>query len=366
MSSEYRICLVIPSLESGGSERVMAVLANYFARQPNIEVHLVLYGIKREVFYFIDSNINIHRPDFVFNNKRRQWHAIKTLLFLRKKIRKLHPDTILSFGEVWNNFVLFACLGLPYPIFISDRCQPDKKWSRQQSILRKWLYPRSAGIIAQTQKAKDFFTQLLSHPNIQVIGNPIRTIENKANIEKENIVLTVGRLITTKHHDELIRIFARLNPPNWKLVIIGGDALKQQNSIRLKDLIKELGMTDKVRLLGERVDVEDFYLRSKIFAFASSSEGFPNVIGEAMSAGLPVVAYDCVAGPSDLIEHDRTGYLVPLHDTTIFEQYLRKLITDSILRAGMGEQGRERIKQFASEQIAQKVEYFIKGESTSN
>ncbi len=337
----------------------MAELANYFGGQQNTEVHLVLYGLKRDVFYTIDKNISIHRPGFVFNNQKRLWYTFKTLFFLRKQIKKLHPDTVLSFGEVWNNFVLLACWGLPYPVYVSDRCQPDKQWSRLQRNLRNWLYPRAAGIIAQTQKAKDIYRQLFPHSNIQVIGNPIRTIEPDPKIEKENIVLSVGRLIKTKHHDELIRIFARLNPPGWKLVIVGGDALKQQNSLHLQALIEELGMTAKIELTGKRADVDDFYRSSKIFAFTSSSEGFPNVVGEAMSAGLPVVAYDCVAGPSDLIEHKKTGFLVPLHDTTIFERCLGHLIADANLRTKMGERGREKIKQFATSRIAKAVEAFI-------
>ena len=354
-----KICLIIPSLHAGGMERVMSELANYFVNQPNNEVHLVLYGRNRDVFYSIDEAIIIHRPSFVFNNHKRLWYSVKTVAFLRKKIKQLKPDTMLSFGEVWNNFVLLACLGLNYPLFVSDRCQPDKQWSPLQRYLRYWLYPKAKGIIAQTQKAKDIYTELFSHPNIEVIGNPIRSIQSDPMFERENIVLSVGRLIKTKHHDELIRIFARINPPDWKLLIIGGDALKQQNTSLLQALIDDLGMNKKIILLGKRSDVDYFYLRSKIFAFTSSSEGFPNVVGEAMSSGLPVVAYDCVAGPSDLIDHQRTGFLVPLHDHTSFENSLRQLIEDENLRIAMGAEAREKIKQFAVPQVAKAFRNFV-------
>lgn len=361
-----KIVLTIPSLQPGGMERVMAELANYFVGLQGTEVHLVLYGLKRDIFYDIHQNIVVHRPGFAFNNQKRFLHTLKTLLFLRKKVQELHPDTVLSFGEVWNNFVLLSCLGLSYPVYVSDRCQPDKKWSRLQRNLRNWLYPKAAGIIAQTQKAKDIYQQLFSHPNIRVIGNPIRPIEPDPSISRENIVLSIGRLITTKHHDELIRIFARLNQPDWKLVIVGGDALKQQNSVRLQALIEELGVANRVELAGQRSDVDNFYRRSKIFAFTSSSEGFPNVIGEAMSASLPVVAYDCVAGPSDLIEHEKTGFLVGIHDISTFEQYLSQLMQDENLRVEMGEHSKEKIQQFSTPKVAEAVEKFILSESSSN
>jgi GalNAc-alpha-(1->4)-GalNAc-alpha-(1->3)-diNAcBac-PP-undecaprenol alpha-1,4-N-acetyl-D-galactosaminyltransferase len=366
--SEQRktLCLVIPSLQPGGMERVMAELANYFVSDQHLEVHLVLYGIKRDVFYTIDERIIVHRPSFPFNNRRRIRHTLKTLIFLRKKFQDLKPDTILSFGEVWNNFVLLASLGLSYPLYVSDRCQPDKKWSRLQRTLRRWLYPTATGLIAQTQKAKEIYRRLYKNLSIHVIGNPIRSISPDPTISKENIVLSVGRLIETKHHDELIRIFASLNRPDWKLVIVGDDAQKQQNKIKLQKLIKELRVEDCVELTGQRSDIDDFYRRSKIFAFTSSSEGFPNVIGEAMSAGLPVVAYDCVAGPSDLIEHEKTGFLVELHDTVAFEQRLSQLMQDEKKRTLMGEESGRKIKEFATPIVGAQFQTHLLNESSSN
>jgi hypothetical protein len=74
------------------------------------------------------------------------------MIFLRKKVKLIKPDSILSFGEYWNSFVLIALIGLPYPVFISDRCSPDKEFTRIHTILRKWFYPKAKGIIAQTIK----------------------------------------------------------------------------------------------------------------------------------------------------------------------------------------------------------------------
>ena len=126
-------------------------------------------------------------------------------------------------------------------------------------------------------------------------------------LRKENIVLSVGRLIRSKHHDKLIEIFSHV-APGWKLIIVGDDSQKQNNMILLKDLIPKLNMNEKIILAGNQSDVDSYYLKSKIFAFTSSSEGFPNVVGEAMSAGLAVVAFDCVAGPSELIQSGETDF----------------------------------------------------------
>lgn len=366
MQIKKRICLVIPSLQPGGMERVMSELAAYFCNQEGLEVHLVLYGIKRDIFYPLPSNIIIHKPMFEFNNKWRTWNTIKTIIWLRKKLKFLRPSAVLNFGELWNNFVLAATLGLRIRVFISDRCQPDKSLGRLHDKLRNVLYPKATGVICQTQTAKEIYRSMFDHDNFVVIGNPIRNIGSNPKIKKENIVLTVGRLIKSKHHDELIRIFSSINPSDWKLVIVGDDALKQKNKEKLVQLVKELGMEGKVELAGKRSDVDDFYNRAKIFAFTSSSEGFPNVVGEAMSASLPVVAYDCVAGPSDLIDSGETGFLIPLHNQPIFETRLKELMSNPCLRAELGAAGKEKIQEFSVELIGRRFEEEILDENTSD
>ena len=353
------ICLVVNSLQAGGMERVMSELAINFAANPSFKIHLVLYGIKRDIFYAIPENIIIHKPEFEFDSKQRLRSTLRTLLFLRKKLISVQADAILSFGEYWNSFVLLACIGLKLPIYVSDRCQPDKDFGRIQTWLRKWLYPKARGIIAQTQIAKDIYLNSIRQPNVKVIGNPIRIIEDNVAIEKENIVLTVGRLISTKHHDELIRLFVRINNPDWKLVIIGDDALKQKNMARLQALVNELEANEKVKLLGKRADVEAYYLKSKIFAFTSSSEGFPNVIGEAQSAGLPVVAFDCIAGPAEMLIDGENGFLVPLFDYSLFEKRLGQLMQQTELQKKLGDNARQSVKKFSAAKISLQYEKFI-------
>lgn len=358
-----RLCLVIPSLQAGGMERVMSELAGYFATKNEIELHLVLYGITREIFYQIPNSIFIHQPSFYFNNKWRFFSTLKTLFYLRNTIKKINPNSILSFGELWNSFVLIALLGLKYPVFISDRCRPDKSFGKFHDWLRIILYPKAAGIIAQTEKAKEIYNAQFDHKNIEVIGNPIKTIDPRDSIERENVVLMVGRLIKTKHQDKLIELFLRISKPEWKLIIVGYDHLKQNISEKLKKIITDNRAEDSVILAGKQSDVEAYYLKSKIFVFTSSSEGFPNVIGEAMSAGLPVVAFDCVAGPSEMIKHNNNGFLIPLFDYKKFQEKLEILMKDDDLRNSFGQRSREDIRQFSIARIGEKYLQFILNEN---
>ena len=225
-------------------------------------------------------------------------------------------------------------------------------------MLRQFLYPKATGIVAQTQKAEDIFKRMYPHNNFKVIGNPIRQIESTGEV-RENVILMVGRYIKSKQQDVLIEIFSKLNAPDWKLVLVGYDHLKQKNQHQWEALAKQLKVSDRVVFAGKQEDVEKYYNTSKIFAFSSESEGFPNVIGEAMSAQLPVVAFDCIAGPSDLIIDSISGFLIPLKNKELFAEKLQFLIDNPWEIAAMGKKSKAYITQFELNYICSEFENFI-------
>jgi len=337
----------------------MAQLAGSFVRKENTEVHLVLIGINREVLYDLPESVKVHRPSFPFSNSRRTLDTLRTMRFLRYTVKEIDPDTVLSFGEMWNNLVLLSLYGLDYPVYLSDRSQPDKDLGKLHNKLRDRLYPRAAGYIAQTQKAAEICSEKKWNHNIKVIGNPVRDVKPDPAVEKENIVLFVGRLIPTKHVDQLIEIFMEIDMPGWKLCIVGGDAKRMTLSVELEKLVTDLGAAGHIMLEGRQKDVDRYYNRSKIFAFTSSSEGFPNVVGEALSAGLPVVAYDCVAGPSDMIVEGENGFLIPLFDRKKFKTALQLLMDDEKLREEFSANSRVKVQDFEAGKIADKFYDFI-------
>lgn len=360
MYNKKTIAFVIPTMNSGGMERVMSEIVTYVSKISEVECHLIIYGkSSAEDFYRIPSQVYIYRPNFKFNDSRRLYSTFKTSYFLRSTIKRIKPDTLLSFGEYWNNFVLLSLIGLKIPVYVSDRCSPQVSLGIIQDFLRKNLYPTAAGVVMQTRKAQEIFEANFLNKKIKVIGNPIRTINARESTIRENIIVSVGRLITTKNFNRLIDIFAKINKPDWRLIIVGGDSDKQNNSIVLADKIKELKMKDRIQLVGIQRDIDSFLLKSAIFAFTSSSEGFPNVIGEAMSAGLPVIAYDCIAGPSDMIEDGRNGFLIPLFDDNKFENKLRFLMRHKEERERMGIYARESVRKYSVESICSQYYNFL-------
>jgi GalNAc-alpha-(1->4)-GalNAc-alpha-(1->3)-diNAcBac-PP-undecaprenol alpha-1,4-N-acetyl-D-galactosaminyltransferase len=360
----YKIVCIIPSLSLGGMEKVMSVLLNKFSKK-NIELHLVLCGRNREIKYSIPKSIIIHRPSFSYSETNRFIFTLKTILYLRKEIKNIKPDSILSFGEYWNSLVLLSLLNLKYPIYISDRSQPNKDLGKIQNKLRNFLYPKATGYIAQTIKASEIAAKNKWNSNITVIGNPIKqnSIQDFGN--RDNIILTVGRLIPTKHIDELIDIFRIVNAKDWKLIIVGGNSKNLNLLDKYTKLVQELGLSDSIKLVGAKSNVEEYYKKAKIFAFTSSSEGFPNVIGEAISYGLPVIAYDCTAGPSDLIINEKTGFLIEERDQKTYIEKLNMLIQNENLRSMQGKKSLENIVNFDADHIAKKAFNFITNNNTS-
>ncbi len=355
-----KIVFITPSLATGGRERVMSALIN-FCIQKGDDVHLILYAKKRTIYFPLDSRVIIHEPLFG-KNKSDMLYALKSIIYIRETTKKIKADRMVSFEEKWNRIALLATLGLNMKKIISNRNNPYRDYGFIDRTLAKWLYPKADLLIAQTQIAKEVYEKRYKLKRCTVIGNPINPLDvDFANCKRDNIVVSVGRLMSSKNHDRLIRIFANTDYKNWKLIIVGGDFANQSNSIKLKKIINELNLEKHVILAGAQKDVNSYLLKSKIFAFTSDKEGFPNVIGEAMAAKLPVVSYDCVAGPSDMISDGVNGYLIPVYDDNMFVEKLNRLMIDEELRKSMAENAVQSIKKFDSNVILTKFYNAIVG-----
>lgn len=336
----------------------MSILANYYVSIGH-DVYIIFIGRNPVVSFDIDKRVTLHFPKFQFNNQMRLISALRTMIFLRSKVFQLNPDTILSFGEVWNNIVLLSLYRTKYSVFVSDRSQPNKRIGRINEFLRRFLYPKAKGIIAQTSYSFENALNKKFNSNIKVIGNPVLGTFNYDYSVNQKIVLFVGRLLKTKNVESLIDIFAQIDDKSWKLVICGGN-LKNENSIeKYKMQVKKLGLETNIVFTGEVQNTEEYYKKASIFVFPSSSEGFPNALAEAIVHGIPSVAFDCIAGPSDIVENDKTGYLVLNNDFMEFKKKLELLMKNSDLREQFHWNCEKMQFKFATESISREYLNFI-------
>lgn len=362
ISKVRKVCLIIPSLRNGGSERVISVLANEWVTKQNFDINLILLT-KQKKFYELDKRIKLFEPNISYKNNflSKLIYKFLTVLYIRRTCNKIQPDSIISFNEKYNNIVLLSLTGTSFNKYVSDRNNPFKSLGFFHDFLRQFLYRKANGIIAQTNDAKNELTRITNNRNIKVIPNPLRNIKSR-DINKENIILNVGRFVEQKNQLELLEIFSKCINMGWILKIYGAGHLKKQ----LVEKINELQINDFVEINDFTNDIDLVYQKAKIFTLTSIYEGFPNVLIEAMAHGLPCVSYDCPTGPRDIIKNNVNGFLVPLNDKKKFQRYLDDLMTSESLRESISAESKSVKGKFALEKISDEYLNFIMDNEVDN
>ena len=344
-----KITLIIPTYLNGGMERVMSELGNFWAKQGH--VINIIFLVKNVPFYTIEEKINrFEMPNFSYkkNGLSKFVYSLRLLFYVRKKIIKSKPDLILSFGEGYNSFVLLSALG--YNVYVSDRSNPLAPLSWSLRVCRNFLYPTAKGVIAQTSFAKEVLLKQTKHKNIIILPNPIKIIEKKP-LEKKSIILNVGRLVFEKDQVTLIEIFSKVAHMGWELHIVGEGPLRGL----LEDKIDKLKLKGSVKLLGSQKDLSKYFSRSKIFAFTSISEGYPNALCEAMAFPLACISFDCDAGPRDIIDNGVNGFLIKKGDINEFTERLLELMYSDKLQNTFKSQSIKIVDEQTIYKIAERI-----------
>lgn len=342
-----KVVITVPTLMAGGMERAAVNFGEILSKK-GVEVKIFMIS-SDQVFYEVSENIELLYGKKDLNNK---WQTFSSLLKLRKFIHDYKPDHVLSFSGKMSAYVSLSLYGIDVDVIPFHRGSPYKTYGRLNNYLNKKIFPKSKALVVQTETAKKVFTEKYNNKNIIVTPNPVRDIHINENIEKENIIITVSRLVKGKGLEKLINIFKNLENKQWNLYILGDGYLRNE----LQDQINKLGLKDRVKLLGFQKNVDDYFAKASIFAFSSESEGFPNALLEAMCAGLACISFDCPTGPSEMIVNGENGYLIPMDDDIEYEEKLNELIKNKELRASFGKEAIKLNKKHAPEKI---VESFI-------
>ena len=180
-------------------------------------------------------------------------------------------------------------------------------------------------------------------------------IRNKLGIPDGKIILmSVGELTKRKNHMVVIDALARLKEYDILYVICGDGPLKA----RLRAKAEELGVRDRVKLLGFRKDIAELHKAADIFVFPSLQEGLPVAVMEAMASGLPIVA-SRIRGNEDLLQNNRGGYLVKAQDSEQLAEVISKMIKAPEQRAKMEKRNLEIIRHYGQETVLQKMKEFF-------
>jgi glycosyltransferase involved in cell wall biosynthesis len=327
----------------------MATLANAWARD-GVDVTLItLANCSRDVYSLerMIDRIDLDLAEPSPNISRALIRNITRIRRLRAAIASCKPDAVISFMTTTNLLTLLASCRLGCPVLVSERIfirkhPPRGAWR----LLYRPLYRLAAEVVSQTNRgAADLEARL--RRQVSVIPNPLmparlNSVRKQGSAkmppalrnQNARYLLAAGRLTSQKGFDLLIAAFSRitLHHPTWHLVIAGEGSERSA----LTTQVAELGLADRIHLLGFCNDPQVLMQQADLFVLSSRYEGMPNALLEAMAAGCPCISFDCETGPAELIEHGVNGWLVPPADDAALAAALKRLMADAGLRERLG------------------------------
>ena len=348
------ITLVIASLQRGGAERVLSILANGWSQQGK-QVTLITFDDQEGPAYPIEPRVKLE--SLSLSNERTTnvvqavSHNFRRVFRLRRAIRRSAPDVVICFLDFPNIITLLATRGLDVPVIVSERCTPE--YVEIKSIwkfLRRKLYPHADALVCPTQRIVEVFQQDMKAAGY-AIANPVEMPDSPQPQRRENktayTVVAMGRLCPQKGFDLLLEAFSRIakKHPEWSLKIMGSGPLRNE----LEAQAKSLGLQTRVNFTGAVADPFTVLQGADMFVLSSRFEGFPNALTEAMARELPVISFDCPTGPAEIIRDGVDGILVPAENVAGLAAAMDNLMSDAAVRATLASRAPEVVTRFSLE-----------------
>jgi glycosyltransferase involved in cell wall biosynthesis len=339
-----RILQIIPSLDRAGAEKQFTLLATHLDRD-EFDVHVC--ALTRGGPYEAD----LARHEVPFTVIGKSWKADpRAYLSLKKLIRRLQPNLVQTWLFAANAYGRSAALGCGIKTVVaSEQCaDPWKRW--HELTIDRHLARRSARIVVNGRGVQEFYVGHGIDPQkFELIENGIAAhrpgvlsrdelLEQLKLPSDTKLVAAIGRLWPQKRLRDVIWAAELLqNIRDDVHFLIVGDGPERQRLERFRDNVQ---LQQRVHFLGHRDDVADFLEHIDVLWLASAYEGLPNIIMEAMAAGVPVVATN-IAGNNDLVADSRTGYLVEVGDKAGLARCANNILDDAQLAARLSAAARK-------------------------
>lgn len=344
------IAFAIGSLFGGGAERVVSVWASALAEK-GYTVSIIVYS-RLENEYPISDKVNVY-PIAESQKACNDMSLLKRVIAIRKLLKKLKPNTVISFLPNVQIYVRIASAGLHIPRIETIRISPWEADILKSKFSKLWLncFETCSALILQSQDQKPFFSKKVQEKSV-VIPNPVNpryleTEKTEYNSGSHKIV-AAGRLSEQKNYKMMIDAVSSVSDEyrDVSLHIYGiGDLEEQLNSY-----IKESGLENNVKLMGRSNELYNVYKDADLYLMSSDYEGMPNALAEAMAIGLPCISTDCKTGPRDLIDDSENGFLVPCNDPGALADKIRTVFALSAeQQEEMGKKARAKIIDFCGE-----------------
>jgi len=356
----------------GGMERVVITKANYLAEKKDYDVSIVTTEqMGRPVFYPVSGKVHLHHLNigiYVNFGKEKYVEKVSSRFLkireyrkaLSKLLKEISPDITIStlgididfldklndgsvhLGELhfpgnYRQLMAYKMYSSYIPILV------EKIRTRLLKVKCKKL----TRLIVLTKEEKSYWKEAT---NVEIIPNALSYYPDTVSACSSKKAIAVGKLVYEKGFDQLIESWRIIHEkhPDWKLSIFGQGDQRE----RLMNLINRYNLNSVIELCEPVKDIYSRFLEHSIMLFPSRClDALPMVLIEAMSCGLPLVAFDAPCGPKDIITDGKNGFLVPSGNVERFAEKVCSLIESEELRRTMGNSARQMSFDYQDDKI---------------
>jgi len=348
-----RLLYITTNLQSsGGLARILAIKLNYLVETFNYDIHVITtYNQQSKFFYEFDKRIKFH-PNPV--NRISLSNVLKYKKALQEKVASISADVIINCDNGFKGALLPYLLSDDSPMIYEmhrERAMTHEKGFQYlkiklSNVLLRKTFKKYKKVVVLTEAQKNEWMD----DNFLVLPNPNTVaVATKANI-KNRKALVVGRLTPVKGYMRLLHIWKQisLNHPDWLLEIYGaGD----QEPYRKE--IEKLHIGNSVTLKGATPAIYEKYKEASVLFNTSYSESFGLSMLEAMSFGVPVMAFKTY-GSEELVTHEINGYLVEQNDVNTFVKLFSLMAEDESTHKRLSDQAQRSVDRYQPEAIMNK------------
>lgn len=339
--------------QNGGIGRVTAMLANALSESDDYSITaLCYYNPNQPNLYDVSPRINqqFFLHDYSSMTKQLCFGGIGRL---RKFLQDYNIAVLIACGALYYPISVLACKDIKTKCICWEHSDPEgnndhrgQYWARRFGIIRSDLN------VVLTKRALKVFKERYKAERTVQIYNPVDEavfkIAGDYNAQSTRII-SVGRLTYQKNFQAAVRIASKVLPayPDWEWDVYG----KGEDHDELEQMVREAGIQEQMHFKGQ---IPDLYYRYKdygIMVMTSRYEGFPMALLEGIGNGLPLISFDILTGPSEIIDDGKNGYLLPEGKEDEMAERLADLMRDSTLRIRMSNASKEKSSEFRMDDI---------------
>ena len=355
-----RILYIFRSLAHwGGIERIMIDKINYLSSVYGDDIYILTTDQGKHLIpFYLNSSVHVENLNICFHRQyrfrglRRYIIAWRMEYLFKKrvyeKIKTIKPDIIDCTTANYVDLSVLAKTKGDIPLVIESHSIFQRTIIKGglKRMYANYLYNKgikcASAIVTLTER--DALDWSKFHPCVKVIPNFVHLNEGKLSSLDNNRVIWVGRLASQKRPMEMIELWKTIYPqfPDWHLDIYGEGELGNL----LEKTVCSLGMN--IHVNPPTSSIFECYRNSSILVSTSLFEPFGLVIPEAMSCGLPTVAYDCSFGPASIIKDGINGFLVKMDDREMMTKRICMLMNDFSLRKRIGKAAIESVSRYSA------------------